>query len=98
MEHNISYVYQYHFGDCVRKIRDMPFDFYLPDSNIAIEYDGIQHYKPIDRFGGEKAFTEQKLNDNFKTNYCAEHNVRIIRIPYTEYDNIEKFLDSYFKK
>lgn len=98
MEHNINYVYQYHFGDCVRKIRDMPFDFYLPDSNIAIEYDGIQHYKPIDRFGGEKAFTEQKLNDNFKTNYCAEHNVIIIRIPYTEYDNIEKFLDNYFKK
>lgn len=97
-EHNINYIGQYRFGDCVRKERDMPFDFYLPDLNIAIEYDGIQHYKPVVKFGGEEGFAELKLNDYFKTNYCIEHNIKLIRVPYTEYDSMEEFLNNYFNK
>lgn len=97
-EHNINYIGQYYFGDCVRKERDMPFDFYLPDLNIAIEYDGIQHYEPIVKFGGEEEFAERKLNDYFKTNYCIEHNIKLIRVPYTEYDSMEDFLNNYFNK
>lgn len=97
-EHNINYIGQYYFGDCVRKERDMPFDFYLPDLNIAIEYDGIQHYEPVVKFGGEEGFAELKLNDYFKTNYCAEHNIKLIRVPYTKYDSMEEFLNNYFNK
>lgn len=88
-----NYICQYRFDDCVRKERSMPFDFYLPDLNIAIEYDGIQHYKPVMTFGGEEAFAELKLNDNFKTEYCQKNNIKLIRIPYTEYNNISEFLD-----
>lgn len=97
-EHNINYIWQYHFGDCIRRGRDMPFDFYLPDLNIAIEYDGAQHYRPVSWFGGEEAFSEQKLRDKFKTDYCIEHNVKLIRIPYTEYNNMEEFLNNCFNK
>ena len=97
-EHNINYIGQYRFGDCIRKERDMPFDFYLPDLNIAIEYDGIQHYEPVVKFGGEEGFAELKLNDYFKTNYCIEHNIKLIRDPYTEYDSMEDFLNNYFNK
>lgn len=97
-EYNINYIGQYRFGDCIRKERDMPFDFYLPDLNIAIEYDGIQHYEPVVKFGGEKGFAELKLNDYFKTNYCIEHNIELIRVPYTEYNNMEEFLNNYFNK
>nr|DAM97861.1 MAG TPA: restriction enzyme [Caudoviricetes sp.] len=97
-EHSINYIGQYRFGDCIRKERDMPFDFYLPDLNIAIEYDGIQHYEPVVKFGGEEGFAELKLNDYFKTNYCIEHNIKLIRVPYTEYDSMEEFLNNYFNK
>lgn len=97
-EHNINYIGQYRFGDCVRKERDMPFDFYLPDLNIAIEYDGIQHYEPVVKFGGEEGFAELKLNDYFKTSYCIKHNIELIRVPYTEYNNMEEFLNNYFNK
>ncbi len=97
-EHNINYIGQYRFGDCIRKERDMPFDFYLPDLNIAIEYDGIQHYEPVVKFGGEEGFAELKLNDYFKTNYCIEHNIELIRVPYTEYNSMEEFLNNYFNK
>ena len=88
-----NYICQYRFDDCIRKERSMPFDFYLPDLNIAIEYDGIQPYKPVMTFGGEEAFAELKLNDNFKTEYCHKNNIKLIRIPYTEYNNISEFLD-----
>lgn len=91
------YIYQYRFDDCIRKERSMPFDFYLPDLNIAIEYDGIQHYQPVMTFGGEEAFVELKLNDNFKTEYCYKNNIKLIRIPYTEYDTISEFLDKELK-
>lgn len=38
----------------------LPFDFYLPYYNTCIEYDGVQHFKPIDYFGGEKEFELRK--------------------------------------
>ena len=39
---------------------------------MAIEYDGQQHYKPIEKFGGEKAFEKTKFRDVIKNNYCKE--------------------------
>lgn len=43
------YIIQY--NEC-RLIYPLVFDFYLPDYNICIEYDGIQHFKPIEKWGG----------------------------------------------
>ena len=67
---------------------------------ILIEYDGIQHFRPV-RFGGiskERAiknYKQQVKNDMIKNLYCAENNIQLIRIPYWEYDNIEKYLRYY---
>jgi hypothetical protein len=82
----ILYELQYTFEDC-KNIFKLPFDFYLPDYNVCIEYDGQQHFKPIDLFGGEDAFIKRKINDDIKTQYCADHNIRLIRIPYTMSDD-----------
>lgn len=90
-EHNISYEREYKFKDCVRVKKSMPFDFYLPKINTVIEYDGVQHFQVIGRFG-EESFKELKLNDEFKTNYCKEHGVNLIRISYKEKDRINKIL------
>ena len=78
----------------------MPFDFYLPDFNILIEYDGQQHFKPIDFAGkGEewaiKNMLETQRRDNIKTQYCKDNNIKLIRIPYFEFENIEQiFIDN----
>ena len=71
-------------------------DFYFPKLNLAIEYDGIQHYTPIEFFGGEKALMEQKDRDKQKDKYCKNHNIKLIRIPYTNhtYKEIKEVLDS----
>jgi hypothetical protein len=65
-------------------------DFYLPTYNLAIEYQGEQHYKPIDFFGGQKTFEKQVLYDNYKREYFKNN---LLEIPYTDYDNIEQILN-----
>lgn len=80
---NINYIKEYRFKDC-KNIRILPFDFYLPKQNIAIEFDGIQHFKPITFFGGDKGFNLTQQNDNIKNNYCNKNNIKLIRIKYNE--------------
>ena len=64
-------------------------DFYLPEHNIIIEYNGKQHYKPVDKFGGDKQLELQQERDYALRQYCKEHKIKLIEIPYTEYNNIE---------
>lgn len=101
-QHKINYIPQYSFPEC-RDQRPLPFDFYLTDYNILIEYDGEQHYRPVN-FGGisdEKAENNLKIvqkHDKIKTNYCHEHNIPLIRIPFWEKKNIENVLMSELKQ
>ncbi len=71
----------------------MEFDFFLPDYNIFIEYDGEQHFKPIEFFGGEISYKKQKLNDDKKNYYCFINKYNLLRIAYYDYDNIETILN-----
>lgn len=81
----IDFKQQQRFSDCTnKKGSDMlPFDFYLPSYNIIIEYDGEHHFQPIDGWGGEQKFNLTKENDEIKNNYCKEHNITLLRLPYT---------------
>jgi len=81
----IDYIKQKKFENCKFK-RQLPFDFYLPDYNICIEYDGIQHFEPIEIFGGIEKFKEIKELDTIKTNYCRNNDINLFRIKYD--DNI----------
>lgn len=65
------------------------FDFYLPDYNTIIEYDGRQHFiQGNGVFDNKEKFAQTQAHDSIKNQYCKEHNITIIRIPYTHYDNI----------
>ena len=80
------------FEYCKNKHK-LPFDFYLPEYNICIEFDGKQHFEPINFFGGKDAFNKTKINDNIKNKYCSDNNIKLIRIPYYNYENIEQLLN-----
>ena len=69
--------------------RKLSYDFVIPDSNILIEYNGIQHYKPIEHFGGEKQLKVQKEHDRRKRKYAKENGYTLIEISY-KYDTYEK--------
>lgn len=88
---NISYIPQYRFKDCKFK-NTLPFDFYLLDYNVLIEYDGEQHYKIKDIFGGLDGFVDRIIRDTIKNEYCKKNNIKLIRIPYWDFNNIEKII------
>ena len=90
--HNLKYEREYRFKDCVRVQRSMPFDFYIPDKNTAIEFDGVQHFQVVGRFGGQENFMQTRLNDDFKTEYCKNKGINLIRISYKELDRVNEIL------
>lgn len=90
-KNEILNIQQHKFDDC-KNIRPLPFDFYIPSFNICIEYDGIQHFEIVDYFGGFDGFVETKIRDTIKNEYCENNNIKLIRIPYWDFDNIEHIL------
>jgi len=78
---NISYVKEKRFEDC-KDIYPLPFDFYV-DNKYIIEFDGEQHFFPIESWGGKEKFLKLKEHDKYKNNWCFQNNISIIRIPFT---------------
>lgn len=87
-DHNIRYKEQYKFGQRQR------FDFFLPQYNSYIEYDGRQHYEPIDFFGGEEVFRRIQELDMKKNLYC-HGKYPLLRIRWDEYDEVEEIMDDF---
>ncbi len=83
IKNNISFLTQHKFHDC-KNINYLLFDFYLPEYNMCIEYDGRQHFEAIDYFGGEKTLKSIKKRDNIKNKYCKENNIKLLRIKYNQ--------------
>lgn len=77
-----------------------PFDFAIFHKGKLlglIEYDGEQHFIPVDFWGGQEALQSQQERDEKKNKWCKENNIRLIRIPYTEYNNLTmEYLFSFF--
>jgi very-short-patch-repair endonuclease len=90
---NILYEQEKWFHDC-RDIKPLPFDFYLPYYNMIVEFDGEQHFK-------NNHFTHSKLSytqahDTIKNEYCKDNNIKLVRIPYWDINNIETILNNIF--
>ena len=96
-DNNIRYISQYKFNDCRFKL-PLPFDFYLPQYNTCIEYDGAFHYKIIKGLGSVDGLIDTKIRDTVKNIYCENNNITLIRIPYWDIDNIEQILDAVLKQ
>ncbi len=94
----IKYKKQHWFSDC-RNILPLPFDFYLEDYNILIEYDGEQHFRSVVIFGGDDGFKRLQHNDNIKNKYCEQNRIPLLRISYLENINekLSNYLESYLK-
>ena len=70
----------------------LSYDFYLEKQNLLIEFQGIQHYEPVEIFGGEKQFKIQQEHDKRKREYAINNNIKLLEIPYWDFDNIEEIL------
>ena len=58
-------------------------DIYIPSLRTAIEYQGVQHYQPVEFFGGEEALAQRRELDRQKRQLCRENQVRLIEWPYS---------------
>lgn len=103
-DNNIKYTMEKKFEDCRNKNK-LPFDFYLDDYNYCIEVDGEQHYFENSIVYFKKGiFTKEdfdkiKINDNIKTQYCKDNNIKLIRLKYTLFKNkSEKYKEVLFNE
>lgn len=87
-KNNITYEYQKYFKELNKK----SYDFYLPDLNYLIEYQGEQHFHPIKGFGGEEKFLKQLENDRIKREFAKEKDIDLLEISYKDFDSIEEIL------
>lgn len=79
------------------------YDFYLPDYNCCIEYDGEQHYRPSRYCGAnveknQELFKKTQEHDMIKNEYCKNNNIDLLRIPYWETKNIETIISNHLQR
>ena len=90
---------QFQFEDCrnPKTNAKLYFDFYLPKYNCCIEYDGRQHFKEYS--GSWEKLEDVQYRDSIKNKYCKEHNIPLIRIPYTDKSKLnEEYLKNKLEK
>lgn len=95
-DNEINYLHQKIFDKCKFKNK-LRFDFYLPDFEMVIEYDGEQHFKCNDFFGGKEEFEKLNIKDEIKNNFCDNSNINLLRISYKDIDKIEQILNNNLK-
>lgn len=89
---NIKFIREKKYYNCKDKFL-LPFDFYLPEYNLLIEYQGDQHFRSYGKFGGKEKLIKQQLHDNIKREFCSkEENPNLLEITYKEYNLINKIL------
>lgn len=91
----INFITQFKFDDCI-DIKPLPFDFYfnIYGYDCVIEFDGLQHFKPIDYFGGEEAFKTGQKHDKIKNKYCKNNDIILIRIKYDALNRASNIIDN----
>lgn len=94
-DNNIKFTPQKTFDSfrSARNNRKFSFDFFVPELDILIEYQGIQHYKSFKHFGGIERLAFIKNNDIIKKKWAKKNNYKLIVIKYTQFDKISKTLE-----
>ena len=87
----LKYESQKKFDDC-RNITNLSFDFWIEDRNLLIEFDGMQHFKPLGYMGGDDKLKYTIKCDMIKDEYCKIKGINLIRISYKDIKNIDKIL------
>lgn len=95
VKNNIKYFQEYSFIDCINPKTNckLYFDFYLPEKNICIEYQGEFHYNSYERAKGNEGLEIRKYRDQIKRNFCLNSKIELIEIPYWDINKINEILE-----
>lgn len=86
-DNEVNFIQEMRFDDC-RDIKPLPFDFYIPENNLLIEFDGQHHFEETGRGSHETT----KHHDQIKNQYCKDNNIDLLRIPYWDGHDIENII------
>jgi len=91
-DHNIPFEIEYPFED-LKGVGNgfLRFDFKIKNKDILVEFQGEEHYRPIEFYGGQKEFEKRQIHDNLKRLYCKTHNYKLIEVPYN-YKTLDEYL------
>lgn len=92
-DNNISFQTQIKIENLYGDKQLLSFDFgiYGEDKELIcyIEYQGEQHFHPVEFFGGDEKFQKQTKYDSLKREYCLKNNIKLVEIPYVDYSKID---------
>lgn len=83
------------FPTCRGLNNPLPFDFYVESHNLLIEFDGRQHFEPIEYWGGEEGFKTRQFYDSLKNSFAEENGFKLLRFNYLQ---SEEVIEKEFKK
>lgn len=96
---NINFTQEKRFASC-RDKKELPFDFFLPDYGVLIEFQGMQHFSPKHSWGGKEVFKAIKKRDRVKKEWAKKYQIPLLEL--TSYKSIKRsilnFLDKFSKK
>ena len=96
---NINFTQEKRFASC-RDKKELPFDFFLPDYGVLIEFQGMQHFSPKGSWGGEEVLEATQRRDRVKKEWAKENQIPLLEL--TSYESIKRsilnFLDKFSKK
>lgn len=92
-KNNIEFVREYKLDGYLYR-----WDFYLPKQKLFIEFNGLQHYQPVEIFGGIKSLLEVKQRDAKKRSLAKKYKIKQIEIPYYKYSKVNDILDKEIHK
>ena len=77
LKNKVNFIQEYSF-DWLKYKKKLFLDFYLPEHKLAIECQGLQHFQPVEMFGGEDFFLKTIERDRLKKKLCEDHGIRIV--------------------
>ena len=95
IKNDIKYIREHRFDECYnpKTSKKLPFDFFLPEYNMVIEYHGEQHYVKTGYFDNRAGGLEGlQYRDKIKKEFCIKNDISYIEISYKEFNNIENNL------
>ena len=94
VQHDIKFFKEYSFDNCLSENnKKLRFDFYLPEYNLLIEYQGKHHYEPVNKgYRAKKVTSITKIRDKIKADFAYNNKIALFEIPYWEKKNIEDIL------
>jgi len=92
----INYKREYKFNKCFnpKTNKKLPFDFYISEKNLVIEFQGEQHYKKMGKYFEQRAggLKGRQIRDKIKKEFCKNNNINFLEISYKDINNVNKIL------